>query len=170
MVARVKVWRKAREGATATTVTPAGSVSVSEEERILVLLVDDNFQYRSQRKRFCQLACEVDCGFGILHVDTPVALCRQRNAARDGVARVPDAVFERMVSVFEAPDGDQHACERPVKAIIPGPFLDAEMDAAGGDDAVEHAMDELVQQALASWRERRQLAAETQKKDRQKVK
>ncbi|KAF1330069.1 L-seryl-trna kinase, partial [Globisporangium splendens] len=171
MMTRVKAWRKAHEGANAKTTAQDGGLSSSEEEHLLVLLVDDNFQFRSLRKRFYQLACEVDCGFGILHVDTPVALCRQRNATREGAARVPDAVFERMVSVFEAPNGGLHAFERPTKTINPGPLLDVEMITTDGDCAAmeKDTLSELVQQVRVSRRERRQLAAETQKRDRQKM-
>lgn len=44
------------------------------------------------------------CGFGILHVNTPLVTCRTRNAMRNGAAHVPDEVFERMVERFEPPD------------------------------------------------------------------
>ncbi|RLN66772.1 hypothetical protein BBJ29_000050 [Phytophthora kernoviae] len=48
----------------------------------LVLLVDDNFQYQSLRKRFFHLAADLNCGFAVLYMNVPAAICRERNAAR----------------------------------------------------------------------------------------
>ncbi|KAE8895858.1 hypothetical protein PF005_g2212 [Phytophthora fragariae] len=78
----------------------------------LVLLVDDNFQYRSLRKRFFHLAVQLNCGFAVLYVNVGADICRERNKARgmnrNEDVRVPDEVFQRMAEVFEAPNGDQN--------------------------------------------------------------
>lgn len=95
-----------------------------------VLLVDDNMQLRSMRKRFFYVASEgtlrviwweshgaytcmgryysAECGFGILYVSTPTEICRERNEARGQSDRVPTVVFQRMADAFEPPD--QQTC------------------------------------------------------------
>lgn len=56
-------------------------------------------------------------GFGILHVNPPEGICRERNATRrDSVDSakgeyVPQEVFERMVSMFESPDPNRASWE-----------------------------------------------------------
>lgn len=132
MVERVREWR-AHIPETPDKLTGA---------RRLVLLLDDNFQLRSLRKRFARLAAEgswstsvlrvlelelticstctlplANCGFGILSVETPVEICRERNAARSGLERVPDHAFERMASAFEAPNGRRYPFERNSRVL-----------------------------------------------------
>eukprot|EP00644_Phytophthora_capsici_P004152 jgi/Phyca11/109662/e_gw1.17.588.1 len=77
----------------------------------LVLLVDDNFQYRSLRKRFFHLTAKLNCGFGVLYVDVPLDICRERNAGRNKREQVPSEVFERMAAAFEPPNGRQNSWE-----------------------------------------------------------
>ncbi|GLD93113.1 hypothetical protein PINS_up001705 [Pythium insidiosum] len=78
------------------------------DSRRLVLLVDDNFPYRSQRKRFFRLAQQARCGFGVLYVDTAPDVCATRNRQRHGRARVPEDVWQRMADAFEPPDMALH--------------------------------------------------------------
>ncbi|RLN74969.1 hypothetical protein BBJ28_00009527 [Nothophytophthora sp. Chile5] len=144
--------------------TAAGTTdkAIAEDERQqLVLLIDDNFQYRSLRKRFFQLAADLNCGFAILYVNIPAPLCRERNAARcaqgEESARVPDEVFQRMASVFEPPDGRQNPWERNTHELRP--------DGATNEDAkVQEAMDILINQAARELTERRFRLEETQRK------
>lgn len=114
-----------------------------------VLLVDDNMQLQSMRKRFFQIALEgtllvilwqyhvtlkwllcverysAQCGFGILYVHTPIGICRERNEARGQSERVPDTVFQRMVDAFEPPDHKKCAFEANLVVL--------ESDASLGD-------------------------------------
>ncbi|TMW63368.1 hypothetical protein Poli38472_002309 [Pythium oligandrum] len=99
-------WKAVQQKMTAmitTQVTDESAETESYRPSRLVLLVDDNFPYRSQRKRFFQIAKAAKCGFGIVHLETPVSTCRSRNRSRVGLARVPDDAFERMVQCFEPP-------------------------------------------------------------------
>ncbi|KAL3668179.1 hypothetical protein V7S43_007040 [Phytophthora oleae] len=77
----------------------------------LVLLVDDNFQYRSLRKRCFRLATELNCGFAVLYVNVPAETCRERNAGRNKREQVPSEVFERMAAAFEPPNDHQNSWE-----------------------------------------------------------
>ncbi|TYZ61428.1 hypothetical protein PybrP1_005442 [[Pythium] brassicae (nom. inval.)] len=155
MATRVREWRAAH-----------ASKALNASER-LVLLVDDNFQYRSLRKRFARLASEgmsTDCGFGILSVETPAAICRARNAARAEPERVPEHVFERMASAFEAPDGRRHPFERNVRALPQLP----------GDEAESHrsawrVLHELVSAAGDFRVEARRLAEDTERAQQQRI-
>ncbi|KAK1939382.1 L-seryl-tRNA(Sec) kinase [Phytophthora citrophthora] len=81
------------------------------ESTQLVLFVDDNFQYRSLRKRFFNLATERNCGFGVLYANVPAETCRERNAGRSKREQVPSEVFERMVAAFNPPNGRQNSWE-----------------------------------------------------------
>lgn len=107
----------------------------------------------------------VDCGFGILYVDAPVDLCRQRNATRSGPARVPDSVFQRMVDVFEAPDGEKHLFEQNTKSVSSSQDVASD----GGNSRMEQVLADLVQHATDMLRERRRVSAEMAKSDRQRV-
>jgi tRNA uridine 5-carbamoylmethylation protein Kti12 len=66
----------------------------------------------------------VGAGFGVLHVNTPVEVCRARNAKRRGsiesagVEFVPSDVFERMVRAFEPPDASHAPWERNARALF----------------------------------------------------
>ncbi|KAF4042261.1 ATPase family associated domain-containing protein 33 [Phytophthora infestans] len=111
----------------------------------LVLLVDDNFQYRSQRKRFYQLAVEQTCGFAILFVNTPTEICRERNAGRNKKTRVPDEVFQRTEAAFEPPNGDQNLWE----------VNTCEFDGMGDISDAKELVNTLIQQAENKFNERR---------------
>uniref|UniRef100_M4BZJ2 RxLR effector candidate protein n=1 Tax=Hyaloperonospora arabidopsidis (strain Emoy2) TaxID=559515 RepID=M4BZJ2_HYAAE len=128
------------------------------ESRIqLVLLVDDNFPYRSQRKRYFHLATELHCGFGVLYMNVAVANCRARNADRaktgDAGAQIADEVFERMVAVFEAPNGRQSPWEvntNEVKEVGDGYGIGDAMNAL-----IERADHELKRRHLLQMKVRR---------------
>ncbi|ETI49398.1 hypothetical protein PPTG_02813 [Phytophthora nicotianae INRA-310] len=123
----------------------------------LVLLVDDNFQYRSQRKRFFQLSTELNCGFGLVYVNVSGDICRERNASRNKGARVPDETFQRMVTVFEPPNGDQNPWE----------VNTCELTSSSDVSDIEELMDTLVQQADKELKERRWLHIEKTKEKAQ---
>ncbi|RQM14221.1 hypothetical protein DD237_003312 [Peronospora effusa] len=120
----------------------------------MVLLIDDNFQYRSLRKRFFHLATKAKCGFGLVYVNTPITTCRERNAVRGDSARVPDEVFERMVTVFEAPNGCQTSWEVNTWEV-------KQMEDAAN---IEEAMNALIQQASREGKKRRLAQMDAQRK------
>ena len=75
------------------------------DELDAVVLLDDNFYYRSMRHVFLQMAREHCCGFAQLVVSVPIETAMARNSRRVGTARVPDSVLERMSRLFEGPEG-----------------------------------------------------------------
>ncbi|KAG6590682.1 L-seryl-tRNA(Sec) kinase [Phytophthora cinnamomi] len=139
----------------------SASASDNGTTQQLVLLVDDNFQYRSQRKRFFHLAAQLNCGFAVLYVNVSTEICRERNNARGLGGRagvhVPGEVFERMTTAFEAPDGDQNPWE----------VSTCELDRA--DDSVDFVglMDELIKQAEGELKSRGGLQLERQNEEAQ---
>lgn len=54
-----------------------------------------------------------------LHLACPPAIAAARNAARSGIARVPDEVAAHMACVMEAPDPERHRFERPTLTLDP---------------------------------------------------
>ncbi|KAH7476665.1 L-seryl-tRNA(Sec) kinase [Phytophthora ramorum] len=123
----------------------------------LVVLVDDNFQYRSLRKRFFHLATKLNCGFALLYVNVPTEICLERNAARSGGARVPAGVFERMANAFEAPNGHQNLWEANA----------FELNDTDDDSKIGQVMDALLVRAGDELKERRLLRIEKQKEEAQ---
>jgi tRNA uridine 5-carbamoylmethylation protein Kti12 len=78
-----------------------------------VVLLDDNFYYKSMRKRFRPDA--------IIHLNTPIDVCFLRNRTRS--SDVPDHVIEQMALQLEVPkDGVDH----PVLFVDPYPSEDIE--------------------------------------------
>ncbi|CAI5734387.1 unnamed protein product [Hyaloperonospora brassicae] len=132
------------------------STKTDESKRRLVLLVDDNFPYRSQRKRYFHLATDLNCGFGVLYMNVAVATCRERNANRgkdrNAGTRIADEVFERMVTRFEAPNGRQNAWE----------VITSEVKETGDGYDVDDVMNALIQRANLELHRRRLLQVRVQ--------
>ena len=94
------------------------------------ILLDDNFFLRSMRKQVYQV-CQQEqqqqqqsllsstsstirtIFFGVIWLDTPLAVCRHRNQQRGARAAVPDEILVRMQARFEAPT-ITNPWERPV--------------------------------------------------------
>jgi O-phosphoseryl-tRNA(Sec) kinase len=82
---------------------------LTDQTKEYLVIVDDNFYYRSMRYEFFQLARKFHCGFGQIVVDCAVedALCRNRTRA----SRVPDDIITHMKSRFEMPNPRTHSWE-----------------------------------------------------------
>lgn len=70
-----------------------------------VVVVDDNFQYRSMRLRYARLAAECSTSLCTIYLrcDDP-ALAKRMNESRVGAARVPDPIIDAMCTALEPPD------------------------------------------------------------------
>ncbi|KUF99253.1 hypothetical protein AM588_10011300 [Phytophthora nicotianae] len=101
----------------------------------------------------------LNCGFGLVYVNVSGDICRERNASRNKGARVPDETFQRMVTVFEPPNGDQNPWE----------VNTCELTSSSDVSDIEELMDTLVQQADKELKERRWLHIEKTKEKAQQV-
>jgi tRNA uridine 5-carbamoylmethylation protein Kti12 len=105
----LKAWRKTRQVALQSLQDVLAKRK--DEAMSSVVLLDDNFHLSSMRKQIyqtCQraVAAKADSTnlslyFGIVHVDTPAAVCLQRNRQR--ARAVPDKVISNMASTLEPP-------------------------------------------------------------------
>ncbi|GKY98320.1 hypothetical protein MPSEU_000789600 [Mayamaea pseudoterrestris] len=76
-----------------------------------LILLDDNFYLTSMRKQIyktCQQALAASTSnetihFGVVHLDTSLDTCLERNQAREATRIVPASVIRTMASRFEAP-------------------------------------------------------------------
>ena len=68
-----------------------------------IILLDDNFYYKSMRHVFYKVAQEERLYFGQLLMKTPVETCLERNKYRVGSENVPETVIHRMNEIFEWP-------------------------------------------------------------------
>ena len=99
--------------ATTTTTTPDQHPRHQRKKRIVLL--DDTFHLRSMRKNIFDCCYkhvvsrdandpnDVDICFGTAWVDTDLSVCIDRNARRDGSARVRDAVMTNIGTKLEPP-------------------------------------------------------------------
>ncbi|OQS00753.1 hypothetical protein THRCLA_05870 [Thraustotheca clavata] len=67
-----------------------------------IFLLDDNMYYRSMRKKYYQLCRQWNAGFCQIYVNTNSVICQTHNASR--VFPVPQVVFNRMETLFQAPN------------------------------------------------------------------
>ncbi len=72
-----------------------------------MVIVDDNFYYRSMRYKYCQLARKHRIGIITIKVECDVSKALSRNAQRDSESRVKPEVIERMARLFE--DSDENS-------------------------------------------------------------
>jgi tRNA uridine 5-carbamoylmethylation protein Kti12 len=82
----------------------------SKENENLVILVDDNFYYKSMRRRYYQLCQEFECLFLILYLQVPLEVCLKRNESSDRIRRgnrVEVNVIMNMAKKLEIP-GDAY--------------------------------------------------------------
>jgi hypothetical protein len=70
---------------------------------LALVLVDDNFYFRSMRKPFFQLARELRVGYQLLYLQCGVQVCLRRNRARAEFQRVPESVILTMDSKLQQP-------------------------------------------------------------------
>lgn len=88
----------------------------------LVVIVDDNMFYRSMRRVIFRMCRQHASAFLVVHLRVSPGVAVERNRARAGRARVPDAAFQRMVAAFQPPASggcgwERHALE--VDASVP---------------------------------------------------
>ena len=71
-----------------------------------LIVLDDNFYYKSMRRVFQQMSRRHQSCYGELVVTVPVSVALLRNSQRSGASRVPDDVLERMSNRFENIDNN----------------------------------------------------------------
>jgi len=88
-----------------TTKAPYGTLNGHQSSLpSTIILMDDNFHLRGMRKQIHRLLLKYRLiRFGILHVQTPVDICLERNHNRTGRRKVPDEVILKMNAAFESP-------------------------------------------------------------------
>ena len=79
---------------------PETAISTSSLSVENIILLDDNFYYKSMRHVFFKIAQEKRVCFGQLFLKTSVHTCMERNRLRTGVEKVPETVIERMDEIF----------------------------------------------------------------------
>jgi predicted kinase len=65
------------------------------------VIVDRTNRTRAHRERWLQIAREASCPAVAVVMTTPEALCRERNAKRDGSSRLSEERMERMLDALE---------------------------------------------------------------------
>ena len=68
-----------------------------------IIVLDDNFYYRSMRHIYLQIARDFGYGFANLVVTVDLEVALLRNGLRQGAERIPDGVVNRMSELFELP-------------------------------------------------------------------
>ncbi|KAH8298612.1 hypothetical protein KR018_010858 [Drosophila ironensis] len=74
--------------------------------RDYLILCDDNFYYRSMRRKLQQLARSAGCLYGQLYIARPLSACLEANALREASERVPEEVVRRMQDRIEPPGAE----------------------------------------------------------------
>ncbi|KAK9817333.1 hypothetical protein WJX74_010665 [Apatococcus lobatus] len=98
-----KLWKAARRGVLQQTECLLRTAFGAATHTRLLLIVDDNMQYRSMRREFFQVARDARSAFVQLYISLPVELALKRNGQRTLQTRVPDAVIHRMAATLELP-------------------------------------------------------------------
>ena len=80
--------------------------------KALVVVADDNAQYRSMRHALFQSARDRGFAFATAYVACDLGECLARNARRAEAERVPEATLATMASQLEAPDASKAPWER----------------------------------------------------------
>ena len=104
-----KIWHESRNKAWNRTIelleskeSAKGKDKTHEQKRIL--LIDDNFEYRSMRYKFYQIARQYKIGFLIIYVKCDINQCIQRNTKRKGLSNVSQDIIFNMSNKFEIPN------------------------------------------------------------------
>ncbi|XP_054585082.1 L-seryl-tRNA(Sec) kinase isoform X3 [Eptesicus fuscus] len=88
---------------------PARHLPTPPAEGPLLLVLDDNFYYRSMRHEVYQLARRYSLGFCQLFLDCPLETCLQRNGRRPGA--LPPETIRLMRRRMEEPNPQKNAWE-----------------------------------------------------------
>lgn len=102
----IEHWQAARD----TAFQQCSEALVRQDVRVVVM--DDNFYYRSMRKRYFHLARELRVGYLEVHLEMPVEEAMRRNKEREvkpGQLAVPEHVIVKMASKLEPPAFSEHA-------------------------------------------------------------
>ena len=95
------------QGGASAGLAPPGAGSPS-----LVVIVDDNMFYRSMRRVIYRMCRQHASAFLLMYLRVSPGIAAERNQARVGPARVPDAAFQRMVAAFQPPASSGCGWER----------------------------------------------------------
>mmetsp|Transcript_4460 Transcript_4460/g.12519 ORF Transcript_4460/g.12519 Transcript_4460/m.12519 type:complete len:345 (+) Transcript_4460:47-1081(+) len=144
-------WRSAREEAARRA---RAAFAERPEGHAVVVILDDNMQYRSMRKQACRLARACDAAFVHVHVHAPLAVALERNSARPAATRVPEHLLREMATNMEVPSAEtaegagRQGWERPFIAV------DTARDdgSAGADEPWTTILDPCA--LVAQWREK----------------
>jgi len=141
--------------------------NISNQSNNLLVILDDNFHLRSMRRdvyKVCQKVVassteeknESDAGrnarrigFSLVLVDTPLEICLQRNATRQGKACVPEGTIRNMAASFERPETDTKDYMK--KFELNSIAVDASQKTTTDDDvyeAIEERICACLQQSL----------------------
>ena len=113
---------------------PSKSLS---EKRDSIILMDDNFHLRGMRKKIHRVLLKYrPIRFGILHLETPVDTCLQRNYKRSGRRQIPSDIILKMSTNFEPPRAIWELSS--AKRIV-------NYDVAGSNSTVESKFEEIVE-------------------------
>ncbi|KAK3877231.1 hypothetical protein Pcinc_018031 [Petrolisthes cinctipes] len=108
-------------GCIPTNIVPVSStiasqpVPVRKAKPLLVLLLDDNFYYRSMRYETFKLARKHGTGFCQVYVECSTDVALTHNMQR--LSRVPEEVVRAMAEKLQPPRPDQHAWESPTYVV-----------------------------------------------------
>jgi tRNA uridine 5-carbamoylmethylation protein Kti12 len=103
-------WKKGRRSALATVAKLARTED--GKKCPVLLLVDDNMQYRSMRHEIMRIACQAGLGFVTAYFDVAVDEALRHNRGRNHVEVVPDKVIQKMTHVLEPPQMSRNSWEK----------------------------------------------------------
>lgn len=118
-----------------------------------IIMLDDNFYYKSMRHVFYKIAQEARLYFGQVFLKATATTCLQRNRRREGREVVPDSVIERMSENFEWPSPNTcyqldteaaNVTEGTVAADAMAEALDAVLKAGPVPAKIELSADEMA--------------------------
>eukprot|EP01083_Nonionella_stella_P003904 11230_1 len=104
------LWKKCRRVAYERAEALLKAHRASSTDRHIIVM-DDNFYFRSMRYPYFQLCRKYRVAFAQLLVEVSETDSQLRNTSRDTHARVPKSVIERMCARFEAPKPNENKWE-----------------------------------------------------------
>jgi len=94
-----------------------GSFHLSRDSSVIVL-IDDNNNYRSMRYAHYRLARKHSVSYLQLYFDAPASVAKFNDALREGIERVGELVIEKMTKTLEEPDPGKYRWERRSCRIV----------------------------------------------------
>ncbi|XP_039273489.2 L-seryl-tRNA(Sec) kinase-like [Styela clava] len=74
----------------------------------IVLLIDDNMQYRGMRNEYYRMCAKLEVGFSIVYFDIPLQVCLRNNKKRKNP--IQEAILEKISNQMEIP-GSNSKCK-----------------------------------------------------------